>query len=147
MHQEQANMIDAIQVAAMDAAANPAAAPALQPQAAAVDVREFSQALDRAGGTAPVRQDAGANAVTGTTAPGESATAKMMVNAFDSLNGAATKIEKLSRAMSASATEMSPGQMLEMTMQCHQFLFQSQLTSNVANRTSDGVQQLFRQQS
>jgi len=34
-----------------------------------------------------------------------------------------------------------------MTMQCHQFLFQSQLTSNVANRTSDGVQQLFRQQS
>ena len=71
----------------------------------------------------------------------------MMVNAFDSLNGAATRIENLSRAMSASATEMTPGQMLEMTMQCHQFLFQSQLTSNVANRTSDGVQQLFRQQS
>lgn len=32
-------------------------------------------------------------------------------------------------------------------MQAHKFLFQSQLTSNVANRTSDGVQQLFRQQS
>ena len=43
--------------------------------------------------------------------------------------------------------EMTPSQMLEVTMQCHQFLFQSQLTSNVANRTSDGVQQLFRQQS
>ena len=138
-------MIDAIQVAAMDAAANPAASPALQPQAAAVDVREFAQALDRAGGTAPTPSDA--NAVTSTAPPGESATAKMMVNAFDSLNGTATKIENLSRAMSASATEMTPGQMLEMTMQCHQFLFQSQLTSNVANRTSDGVQQLFRQQS
>src|SRR5690606_22480178 len=48
-------MIDAIQVAAMDAAANPAASPALQPQAAAVDVREFAQALDRAGGAAPAR--------------------------------------------------------------------------------------------
>ena len=138
-------MIDAIQVAAMDAAANPAASPALQPQAAAVDVREFAQALDRAGGAAPARNDA--NAVTSTAPPGESATAKMMVNAFDSLNGTASKIENLSRAMSASATEMTPGQMLEMTMQCHQFLFQSQLTSNVANRTSDGVQQLFRQQS
>lgn len=138
-------MIDAIQVAAMDAAANPAASPALQPQAAAVDVREFAQALDRAGGAAPARNDA--NAVTSAAPPGESATAKMMVNAFDSLNGTASKIENLSRAMSASATEMTPGQMLEMTMQCHQFLFQSQLTSNVANRTSDGVQQLFRQQS
>jgi len=138
-------MIDAIQVAAMDAAANPAASPALQPQAAAVDVREFAQALDRAGGAAPAGNDA--NAVASTAPPGESATAKMMVNAFDSLNGTATKIENLSRAMSASATEMTPGQMLEMTMQCHQFLFQSQLTSNVANRTSDGVQQLFRQQS
>ena len=138
-------MIDAIQVAAMDAAANPAASPALQPQAAAVDVREFAQALDRAGGAAPASNDA--NAVTSTAPPGESATAKMMVNAFDSLNGTASKIENLSRAMSASATEMTPGQMLEMTMQCHQFLFQSQLTSNVANRTSDGVQQLFRQQS
>jgi len=140
-------MIDAIQVAAMDAAANPAATPALQPQAAAVDVREFAQALERAGGAPAVRNDAGVQTAGETTAAGESATAKMMVNAFDSLNGAATKIEKLSRAMSASATEMSPGQMLEMTMQCHQFLFQSQLTSNVANRTSDGVQQLFRQQS
>ena len=138
-------MIDAIQVAAMDAAANPAASTALQPQAAAVDVREFAQALDRAGGAAPASNDV--NAVTSTAPPGESATAKMMVNAFDSLNGTASKIENLSRAMSASATEMTPGQMLEMTMQCHQFLFQSQLTSNVANRTSDGVQQLFRQQS
>lgn len=139
-------MIDAIQVAAMDAAANPAAAPALQPQAAAVDVREFAQALERAGGAPAVRNDTGVQA-SGEATAGESATARMMVDAFDSLNGAATKIEKLSRAMSASATEMSPGQMLEMTMQCHQFLFQSQLTSNVANRTSDGVQQLFRQQS
>jgi hypothetical protein len=139
-------MIDAIQVAAMDATLNPAAAQAAQPQASAVDVREFAQALDRAGGAPAVRADAAQSAAP-TAPPGESATAKMMVNAFDGLNGTASRIETLSRSMSASATEMTPGQMLEMTMQCHQFLFQSQLTSNVANRTSDGVQQLFRQQS
>jgi hypothetical protein len=137
-------MIDAIQVAALDAAANPAAAPVLQPQAAAVDVREFAQALERTG--APSKT-ASADAAAPAAPAGESASAKMMVDAFDSLNGTAKNIESLSRAMSASATEMTPGQMLEMTMQCHQFLFQSQLTSNVANRTSDGVQQLFRQQS
>ena len=139
-------MIDAIQVAAMDATLNPAAAQAAQPQASAVDVHEFARALDRAGGAPAVRTDA-AQAPASTAPPGESATARMMVDAFDGLNGTASRIEALSRSMSASATEMTPGQMLEMTMQCHQFLFQSQLTSNVANRTSDGVQQLFRQQS
>lgn len=140
-------MIEAIQVAAMDATANPAAAPALQPQASAVDVREFAQALERTGGASAPSPVQGGSEVQATTPAGESATAKMMVNAFDGLNGSAKRIESLSRAMSASATEMTPGQMLDMTMQCHQFLFQSQLTSNVANRTSDGVQQLFRQQS
>ena len=138
-------MIDAIQVAAMDATLNPAAAQAAQPQASAVVVREFAQALDRAGGATASRAESAQPAAI--APPGESATARMMVNAFDGLNGTATRIETLSRSMSASATEMTPGQMLEMTMQCHQFLFQSQLTSNVANRTSDGVQQLFRQQS
>lgn len=140
-------MIEAIQVAALDAAANPAAAPGVQAQASAVEVRDFAQALERTGGTSAPTQAQPGNAVENAAPAGESATAKMMVNAFDGLNGSAKKIESLSRAMSASANEMTPGQMLDMTMQCHQFLFQSQLTSNVANRTSDGVQQLFRQQS
>ena len=140
-------MIDAIQVAALEAAANPAAAPAAQPQASAIDVREFGQALERSGGVAGAQPDAAPGAVQDAAPAEQSSSAKMMVNAFDSLNGTAKNIEALSRSMSASATEMTPGQMLEMTMQCHQFLFQSQLTSNVANRTSDGVQQLFRQQS
>jgi len=138
-------MIDAIQVAALDAATAPAAAPALQPQASAVEVREFAQAFERTGGAAAAAK---ADPQVATTAPaGESAGAKMMVQAFDSLNGTAEQVQALSSAMSASATEMTPGQMIQLTTQCHQFLFQSQLTANVANRTSDGVQQLFRQQS
>ena len=43
--------------------------------------------------------------------------------------------------------EVTPGQVIEMTMKSHHFLFQCEMTSNVANRTSDGIQQLFRQQS
>lgn len=140
-------MIDAIQVAALDAVANPAAAPAAQPQASAIEVGEFAQALERTGGASKAQPDAAANAVASTSEAEPSATARMMVDAFDNLNGAAKNIESLSHKLAGSATEMTPSQMLEVTMQCHQFLFQSQLTSNVANRTSDGVQQLFRQQS
>jgi hypothetical protein len=43
--------------------------------------------------------------------------------------------------------ELSPSQMVMLTVRCHEFLFHCQMTSNVANRTSDGVQQLFRQQT
>jgi hypothetical protein len=37
--------------------------------------------------------------------------------------------------------------MVMLTVRCQEFLFHSQLTANVANRTSDGLQQLFRQQA
>src|SRR5690606_24230356 len=73
MQQGAMIMIDAIQVAAMDAAANPAAAPAVQPQASAVDVREFAQALERTGGVDATKPGKGAEAVSSTAPPGESA--------------------------------------------------------------------------
>jgi len=43
-------------------------------------------------------------------------------------------------------SSMKPSDMVKMTMQAQEFLFHCELTSNVANRTSDGIQQLFRQQ-
>ena len=50
-------------------------------------------------------------------------------------------------ALAASNNDVKPSQLLMLTMQTHEFMFQCQLTANVANRSSDGVQQLFRQQS
>jgi len=47
----------------------------------------------------------------------------------------------------AVSADLKPGELMMLTMQSHQFLFQCELTSNVANRSSDGLQQLFRQQS
>ena len=41
---------------------------------------------------------------------------------------------------------LTPGEIIELTMRCQEFMFHCQLTSNIANRSSDGVQQLFRQQ-
>lgn len=140
-------MIEAIQVAGMDG--SPAAAggaAAAQPQASAIEVRDFAQAMQRT--DAAAQPQAGApDAVAGASKAEPSEGTRMMISAFDSLNGSAKNIEAMSQAMSGSVADLKPGQMLEMTMKCHEFLFQSQLTSNVANRTSDGVQQLFRQQS
>ncbi|NZA26784.1 hypothetical protein H0E84_10350 [Luteimonas sp. SJ-92] len=142
-------MIEAIQVAAMEpqAATGAGASAAAQPQASAIEVRDFAQAMQRTGGANQGQQAAAPEAVAGTSATDPSQGTRMMISAFDSLNGSAKNIEAMSQAMSGSVADLSPGQMLEMTMKCHEFLFQSQLTSNVANRTSDGVQQLFRQQS
>jgi hypothetical protein len=47
----------------------------------------------------------------------------------------------------ASLEELKPSALMELTMQSHEFLFHCELVSNIANRSSDGVQQLFRQQS
>ena len=72
---------------------------------------------------------------------------RAVLAALERLNGGADNINALSQTMSANSADLTPGEMMQMTMRCHQFLFQAELTSNVANRTSDGIQQLFRQQS
>ncbi|MGO1070907.1 hypothetical protein [Lysobacter sp. CA199] len=139
-------MIEAIQVAA-EAAQPAAASPAQSPQASAYDIREFAAAFDRgapSGGT----QQTGAPAQVaqaGSTEPSQGTRA--VLAALDNLNGGADKIGAATKTMSANAADLTPGEMIQMTMRCHQFMFTSQLTSNVANRTSDGIQQLFRQQS
>lgn len=63
------------------------------------------------------------------------------------LNGHAASIGAAAQQTKAGDSRMSPGDMLAMTTQAYEFLFHCELTSNVANRTSEGVQQLFQQQS
>lgn len=138
-------MIEAIQVAAMDPAqAAPAASSAQSPQASAYDVREFAAALERTGG-APSQQNPATPIDLTPAQPSEGTRA--LIAAINNLNGGAETINAVSMSMSGNIADITPGQMMEMTMKCHQFLFQAELTSNVANRTSDGIQQLFRQQS
>lgn len=142
-------MIEAIQVAGIDAAtgATGGAAPAAQPQASAIEVRDFGQAQLRAAGVSEPAQASGTEAVSGASQAEPSQATQMMVSAFDNLNANATEMQRLASEISSTKGELMPSQLFEMTMVSHKFLFQSQLTSNVANRTSDGVQQLFRQQS
>lgn len=66
---------------------------------------------------------------------------------LDNLNGDVERLNSQAAPFTSGTKEMSPGDMLSLTVRCHEFLFHCQLTSNVANRSSEGVQQLFRQQS
>ncbi|MDE0856846.1 MAG: hypothetical protein OSA97_20720 [Nevskia sp.] len=66
---------------------------------------------------------------------------------LQNLNGHAETMQADALRLEGRQSELKPGEMLLMTMKAHEFLFHCELTSNVANRTSEGVQQLFREQS
>ena len=135
-------MIEAIQIAVDAAQANPAASSATQPQTTMFEVGKFAEAYRSGGGTAA---PGGAEAVARPAEPSQGMRALM--STFDNLNNGAEKIQSLSQAITGSGADPSPSQMMALTMEAHKLLFKAELTSNVANRTSDGVQQLFRQQS
>jgi len=72
---------------------------------------------------------------------------KGIFNQLEFVNGQAASLAAHAKAAEAKGAAITPGEMIGLTVQCHEFMFNCQLTSNIANRTSDGLQQLFRQQS
>jgi hypothetical protein len=78
-------------------------------------------------------------------APGQAA--QQLMRPFEHINGEAARLASDAQASQAAGRDMSPSEMVMLTVRCQEFMFHCQLTSNIANRTSDGLQQLFRQQS
>ena len=74
---------------------------------------------------------------------GESQGFRSIAQSLDSLNGGAESLGDTTFGEGSNR----PGDMLMMTMKAQEFMFHCELTSNVANRSSEGVQQLFSQQS
>ena len=112
------------------------------------DVAAFEGALDRARGssalgyaTAPVTV-APAN---GLSKPGESMQA--LFRPLEQINGQAAQLSAQAQSAFDEGRALTPSEMVMLTVKCHEFMFHCQLTANVANRTSDGLQQLFRQQA
>jgi hypothetical protein len=85
--------------------------------------------------------------VEGHPLPEPSAAAQALMRPFDHVDGQAVNLAREADTAKAEGREMSPSELLSLTVRCHEFMFHCQLTSNIANRTSDGLQQLFRQQS
>jgi len=112
------------------------------------DVAAFEQALDRARGAAA--SGFATNPVTVQAqhlerVPGEGMQA--LFRPLEQINGQAAQLSAQAQAAYEQGRAMTPSEMVLLTVKCHEFMFQCQLTSNVANRTSDGLQQLFRQQA
>jgi hypothetical protein len=72
---------------------------------------------------------------------------RSVLGLLQGINGDAQSIGAAAAHSRTSQDRMTPADMLAMTTQTYEFLFHCELTSNVANRTSEGVQQLFQQQS
>lgn len=70
-----------------------------------------------------------------------------IVQPLDHINAEAASLGQDARAAAASSQTLTPGELVNLTVRCQEFMFHCQLTSNIANRTSEGLQQLFRQQS
>jgi hypothetical protein len=104
--------------------------------ASLTDLSAFNQSLGQAAGRLEAR-------------PPNSSTQAMaaLFQPLEQINGEAKSLSAHAKAAAAAGNSLTPGEMVMLTVKCHEFLFHSQLTANVANRTSDGLQQLFRQQT
>jgi hypothetical protein len=106
--------------------------------ASVYDVAHFNAAFAAAGTPPPA---AHTMQVSGSEAQGF----RNVMTAFENLNGHAESLG--AKALQMTHGQMRPSDMLMMTLKAQEFLFHCEMTSNVANRTSEGVQQLFREQS
>ena len=104
------------------------------------DMSGFHEALTRAqaGGVSTLHAQP-------VSAPGEGMQA--LFKPLEHINAEAVSLEEHAQAAMAAGNDMTPGEMVMLTVRAQEFLFHSQLTANIANRTSDGLQQLFRQQA
>ncbi len=102
------------------------------------EVAHFNAALAAAANPAPAAHVMHVSA-------SESQGFRAVMETLDSLNGRAQSLG--SKAHELQHGQFRPSDMLMMTLRAQEFLFHCELTSNVANRTSEGVQQLFREQS
>jgi hypothetical protein len=111
------------------------------PGASLADMTGFQGALGAAGAApaAPAAPVASPDAI----APAM----KAMLGEIEKVNGEARSVADVAQAAAAGGADMTPGEVVNLTMKCHEFMFHCQLSSSIANRTSDGIQQLFRQQS
>ena len=107
------------------------------------DLGRFEQAL----GSAQTRSAGSTPRLEVQAADGPSKAAQALMRPFEHINLEASAIADSAKLAQVAGKDLSPGEMVMLTVRCQEFSFHAQLLSNMANRMSDGVQQLFRQQS
>jgi len=109
-----------------------------------VDVARFEQAYN--GSNGPQALDATGPTALKPSSLLDSPAVRAVMDPLARVNQDAMKLAEQTGLMAGDG-ELTPGQMIMLTVRCQEFLFHCEMTSNVANRTSDGFQQLFRQQT
>lgn len=71
---------------------------------------------------------------------------RQLMKPFEHINAEASRLAADANAARAAGNDMTPGEVVMLTVRSQEFMFHCQLTSNIANRTSEGLQQLFKQQ-
>lgn len=92
-------------------------------------------------------QHAGPVTVQAPAAATPSPALRALLRPLEGINAQAQQLSLHAQASAAGGGTLSPGEMVRFSVKVHEFMFNCQLTSNAANRTSDGLQQLFRQQA
>jgi len=72
---------------------------------------------------------------------------KLVFKPFDHINSEAAQLQESGKVAQAAGKDLTPGDMVMLTARCQEFAFHCQLMASVANKTSDGLSQMFRQQS
>ena len=79
-------------------------------------------------------------------APAVSPVVEVMMEPLGAIDREAASFGESAQAAMESGDELTPAEILDLTVRSQEFMFHSQLTANIANRTAEGLQQLFRQQ-
>ena len=72
---------------------------------------------------------------------------KLAFQPFDHINNEAAQLSEAGKAAQTAGKDLSPGDMVLLTARCQEFAFHCRLMASVANKTSEGLSQMFRQQS
>jgi len=132
-------------IAAVSAGGLNGVPPDAQAQTTQFDVASFESAWQEAG-----RGESLGNTVDGAanerSLAAERSALQDAMQPLMNLNDRASGLNAEAMQALQSKNELTPGDLIQLTMQSQQFMFHSQLTSNLANKTSQGIQQLFRQQ-
>jgi len=96
----------------------------------------FASAMQKAESAQSVQAPEGANSAM-----------KAVLEPLDFIDNEAQALIEYAEKAVASGEDMTPSEIVMLTAKSQEFMFHSQLTSNIANRTADGLSQLFKQQS
>jgi len=112
------------------------------------DVAAFEGALARARGAQSQGFASGSvNVVPAHSTQPPGAAMHTVFRPLEQINDQAAALSAQAQAAHDQGRALTPSEMVLLTVKSHEFMFHCQLTANVANRTSDGLQQLFRQQA